>query len=252
MPMAVEAFAARVSTVQLGAQMVTCRLLPSKAAKRLRIRVHPEGVDVVVPSGRDAAEAMEFVRNNESWVVEQLVRAKRLAALRAPVQRRNGKVMLHGEIVPVDVSRSAQWRAPARVTLQDGRITITCAPGTRTPARKSLENWMRKRAREAIEPQVQRLTKRLGRAPHGIYVMSQRTKWGNCSAMGNLSFNWRLIMAPEYVLRYIVTHEMAHLAVPDHSPKFWLTVQSHCPETERARQWLVSNGRRLMADLPEY
>jgi predicted metal-dependent hydrolase len=75
--------------------------------------------------------------------------------------------------------------------------------------------------------------------------MDQRTKWGNCSAQGNLSFNWRLVMAPEFVLRYIVTHEMVHLAVPDHSRKFWLTVQSLCPETERARQWLVANGQLI-------
>ena len=75
--------------------------------------------------------------------------------------------------------------------------------------------------------------------------MDQRTKWGNCSAKGNLSFNWRLILAPDYVLRYLVTHEAVHLAVPDHSAKFWLTVQSHCLDAERARQWLVANGDRL-------
>jgi YgjP-like, metallopeptidase domain len=63
-----------------------------------------------------------------------------------------------------------------------------------------------------------------------IYVMGQRTKWGNCSALRNLSFNWRLVMAPDFVLRYIATHEMVHLAVPNHSRKFWLTVQSLCPE----------------------
>jgi restriction endonuclease S subunit len=65
------------------------------------------------------------------------------------------------------------------------------------------------------------------------------------SALGNLSFNWRLVMAPDFVLHYIVTHEMVHLAVPDHSRKFWLTVQSLCPETERARRWLVANGQRM-------
>jgi predicted metal-dependent hydrolase len=54
-----------------------------------------------------------------------------------------------------------------------------------------------------------------------------------------------LVMAPDFVLHYIVTHEMVHLAVPDHSRKFWLTVQSLCPETERARQWLVANGQRI-------
>ena len=73
---------------------------------------------------------------------------------------------------------------------------------------------------------------------------------GNCSALGNLSFNWRLIMAPDFVLRYLVTHEAVHLAIPDHSQKFWLTVQSLCPETERARQWLVANAHRLLTPLP--
>ena len=81
--------------------------------------------------------------------------------------------------------------------------------------------------------------------------MGQRTKWGNCSALQNLSFNWRLIMAPAFVLRYLVTHEAVHLAIPDHSQKFWLTVRSLCPESERARQWLCASGHRLLVDLNE-
>jgi predicted metal-dependent hydrolase len=114
-----------------------------------------------------------------------------------------------------------------------------------------MENWLRKQARERIEAHIAELGKRLKRAPNRVYVMGQRTKWGNCSALGNLSFNWRLVMAPDFVLRYIVTHEIVHLAVPDHSRKFWLTVQSLCPETERARQWLVANGQRIQLMEPQ-
>jgi predicted metal-dependent hydrolase len=58
-------------------------------------------------------------------------------------------------------------------------------------------------------------------------------------------------MAPPYVLRYLVTHEAAHLAVPDHSARFWLTVQSLCPESERARQWLVANAHRLQSPIAD-
>ena len=79
--------------------------------------------------------------------------------------------------------------------------------------------------------------------------MDQRTKWGNCSARRNLSFNWRLILAPDFVLQYLVTHEMTHLAVPDHSAKFWLTVQSLCPDMAKARQWLSANAKHLFVDL---
>ena len=79
--------------------------------------------------------------------------------------------------------------------------------------------------------------------------MDQRTKWANCSRLRNLSFSWRIIMAPESVLRYLVAHEVVHLAVPDHSQRFWLTVQSICSDAEQSRQWLVANGSRLMLNL---
>jgi len=82
-----------------------------------------------------------------------------------------------------------------------------------------------------------------------IYVMDLRTKWANCSRLRNLSFSWRIIMAPDSVLRYLVAHEVVHLAVPDHSQRFWLTVQSMCSDTERGRRWLAANGARLMIDL---
>jgi hypothetical protein len=116
-------------------------------------------------------------------------------------------------------------------------------------ARRVCENWLRRQARAEIEKQLGTVTTRLRQRPRRVYVMGQRTKWGNCSADRNLSFNWRLILAPDSVLRYLVTHEAVHLAVPDHSTKFWLTVQSLCPETERAKQWLSANGLRLAVKL---
>ncbi|WP_296701145.1 M48 family metallopeptidase [Thiocapsa sp. UBA6158] len=120
-----------------------------------------------------------------------------------------------------------------------------------TDASGWLENWLRRLAREQIAHHIALIGPRLQRAPGKVFVMDQRTKWGNCSALGNLSFNWRLVMAPDDVLRYIVTHELVHLAIPDHSTRFWLTVRSHCPGSERARQWLAANGHRLTVDLAE-
>ena len=79
--------------------------------------------------------------------------------------------------------------------------------------------------------------------------MGRRTKWGNCSRLHNLSFNWRLIMAPDFVFRYLITHEVVHLEIPDHSKRFWLTVQSLRPDMEKALQWLVVNSERLMVDM---
>lgn len=82
--------------------------------------------------------------------------------------------------------------------------------------------------------------------PGRVFVMGQRTKWGGCSRRRNLSFNWRLVMAAPEVLDYIVVHELAHLAEPHHSTKFWLIVRSYCLDYDRRRRWLRENESRLM------
>jgi predicted metal-dependent hydrolase len=119
------------------------------------------------------------------------------------------------------------------------------------PAARSLERWLRRSARTAVEQHAALVAEKLGVEIGRIYIMDQRTKWANCSRLRNLSFSWRIIMAPDSVLRYLVVHEVVHLAVPDHSQRFWLTVQSMCSDAERGRQWLAANGTRLMVDLEE-
>jgi predicted metal-dependent hydrolase len=228
-----------------GPQEVEWRLVRSRRAKKLRIKVGPDGIIVVMPEGRDDRDATTFIRNQRTWVAEQLVRVRKLQALRRPSARDDEHTLFRGDTVPVRIVHSETWRAPNKVSIEHGAITVICKAGNKTAPARSLENWLRKQVRERIEQHIADVARRLKRAPNRVYVMGQRTKWGNCSTLGNLSFNWRLVMAPDFVLRYIVTHEMVHLAVPDHSRKFWLTVQSLCPETERARQWLVANGQRI-------
>ena len=237
--------------ILLNGEDVEYRLVHSQAAKKLRIKVRLDGIDVVVPENRANQEAIAFVTENRDWVIEQLERARTLRALRRPEKKTPGMLLFDGELIPVNVVRSNSWGAPNKIVLQDGNVSLTCGQDSQTPLAKSLENWLRKKARERVLRIVVDIGKRLNREPNRIYIMDQRTKWGNCSTLGNLSFNWRLIMAPEYVLGYIVTHEMVHLAIPDHSKRFWLTVQSLCPNTEKARQWLVANAHKLMVNLSD-
>lgn len=230
----------------LDGQEVECQFVRSKTAKKLRIKVKPGGVDVVVPEGRDRQEALTFVSENQTWVIQQLERTRRLRSLRRPDRTSHGLMPFRGNVVPVRVVRSDVWRAPNKVVLEEGSISIVCGMNTGGAPERSLENWLRKQARERVSSLIEDSVFRMKRVPNRVYIMDQRTKWGNCSALGNLSFNWRLIMAPDFVLHYIVTHEMVHLAIPDHSHRFWLMVQSICPNSDRARQWLIANGNRLI------
>jgi predicted metal-dependent hydrolase len=116
--------------------------------------------------------------------------------------------------------------------------------GERQP--DAIERWYRSRARAEIGPRLDRATAALGRRHTTLSIRNQRTRWGSCSATGAMSFNWRLLLAPEPVLDYVVWHEACHLVVMDHSRRFWGLVEHHVPGYREPRRWLRQNGAALV------
>ena len=108
-----------------------------------------------------------------------------------------------------------------------------------------VEAWLRRAARAEIEPLVEEMTARLG-ARHGRITSRDTTsRWGSCSAKGNLGFSWRLVMAPPPVLDYVVAHEVAHLLEHNHGEQFWGHVTRLCENPETSRAWLRRSGASL-------
>jgi len=241
--------AATLESITVAGRQVDYRVIHSKAAKKMRIRVGVSGVDVIQPEARNGEELAEFLEANGGWIVDQLDRIERFRTIRRTKAVMEGTILFRGEETPVAVECHPHRGGPNQVRQEGATIVVIQTGQSATPPAKTLENWLRKQARTELLTQLERIARRLRRQPGKVFVMGQRTKWGNCSALQNLSFNWRLIMAPEFVLRYIVTHEAVHLAIPDHSQRFWLTVRSLCPETERAKQWLCAHADMLATDL---
>jgi predicted metal-dependent hydrolase len=234
--------------ITIAGRQVDYHVVHSKTAKKLRIRVGVTGVEVVKPVARNGECVSEFLEANGTWVIDQLDRIERFRSIRRPKASTAGTILFRGESVPVTVESHDQRGGANQVQCEEGRILIIQSGQSSTPPAKSLENWLRKQARTELLRHLDQVLAKLKRQAGKVFIMGQRTKWGNCSALQNLSFNWRLVMAPEFVLRYIVTHEAVHLAIPDHSHKFWLSVQSLCPETEKAKRWLSANGHSLLQD----
>ncbi len=236
-----------VARVTIDGREVTYRIRRTRSSRGLRIRVGTTGVEVLTPSDRPS-DPTQFLLDHGQWVVHQLDRVNRVDAARRPRQLGAGEILLRGN--PTRVSAEVSFTARRdRVEWADGLIAITLASTGRCDAALTLERAMRSNARAEIEQQVADFSRRRGVIPGRLYIMDQRTKWGNCSRRGNLSFNWRLLMAPPTVLTYLVAHETLHLAIPDHSQRFWLALQSVCPETERSRQWLAANNALVRTDL---
>ena len=235
--------------IELRGSRVEYDVVVSKAARQIRVRVGPSGVEIVRPAGASDENVSAFLRRNERWVLTQLDRVAKIRGLRRPVRRHSSEILYRGDMTPVRVEFTNTKARGNRVGWSDGEIIICRGAETQIPAARGLENWLRGKARSAIADYLPVVTAHVGQEPARIYVMGQRTKWGNCSSRRNLSFNWRLILAPDFVFRYLVAHEVVHLAVPDHSAEFWLTVQSLCPDMERAKQWLSSHHAELTVSL---
>ncbi|MCH5280357.1 MAG: M48 family metallopeptidase [Lachnospiraceae bacterium] len=120
----------------------------------------------------------------------------------------------------------------------------------KSPAQKRLETIYRNGAKEYIPKRVSYFARMLSVSYGTITIRDQKTRWGSCSSKGNLSFNWRLILAPPQVLDYVVVHELCHRKEMNHSKRFWELVESIIPDYAAHRKWLKDNGNQLSLTLP--
>ena len=107
-----------------------------------------------------------------------------------------------------------------------------------------------KQAAESLPERVGQFAERMGVTYGRITIRSQKTRWGSCSAQGNLNFNCLLMLAPPEIRDYVVIHELCHRKHMDHSPAFWMLVQQHLPDWAQRRRWLKANGRTILAQMP--
>ena len=111
---------------------------------------------------------------------------------------------------------------------------------------EAIERWYRRAARAEIAPRLDAAVARAGISYTTLTIRGQRTRWASCSATGAMSFNWRLLLAPEAVLDYVVEHEVCHLEVMDHSPAFWRLLEARVPDWRDHAAWLRRYGSTLV------
>jgi predicted metal-dependent hydrolase len=120
-----------------------------------------------------------------------------------------------------------------------------CVSGGTTHGARRLADWLRAEAKTDFSESVTRHAANLGVRPKRISVRDQSSRWGSCSATGTISFSWRLIFAPNFVLDYVAAHEVAHMREMNHGPRFWRLVRDTMPEMQKARAWLQQKGAEL-------
>ncbi len=198
---------------------IRVRVRRSRRARRMALRLDPrdDRAELVLPPGHSLAQGRRFVDSKRRWL------ERRLAALPPRV------AFADGATVPIFGAPHRIRHAPnARGGVQraGGDIVV---PGAAADLAGLLLAWLRAEARLEIVPRAQAAASRLDRAPPRVTLRDPATRWGSCSGRGSLSFSWRLVMAPEPVLDYVVAHEAAHLVEMNHGPRFWRLVEGLCP-----------------------
>lgn len=105
--------------------------------------------------------------------------------------------------------------------------------------------YYRKKAKTAFAERLHFYESQIGVHANGLRIKDQKTRWGSCSSKGNINLNWRLILAPQEVMDYVIIHELCHLKEMNHSKAFWDLVEAHCPDYKKQKQWLKENTARL-------
>lgn len=228
------------------------RIRRSDRARRARITVSREGQTVVVmPRRMPASEAARLVAEHGDWIDRHVSRiaTERDRLAERPALGEGRVLMVAGQ--PCRVSTvDARGSRPARgrVEAVPGGVIVRLGRDGRDTT-DLLEPWLRERAREVIAAHVAARALDLDVRPGRISIRDQRTRWASASASGALSFSWRLVLAPPFVLDAVVVHELAHLRVRDHSRRFWSLVERHAPRTPEARRWLREHATELRAAL---
>jgi predicted metal-dependent hydrolase len=210
------------------------RVRRSPRARRVRVSVDGAGeVEVVLPKRAPERAAAQAVRELTPWIER---RRRTLARAAAELARPEGTVPFLGQDL-----RLVPQLGRERVHRRGGELLV---PKRDTAV--ALERWYRRQARAEIAPRLDAAVARAGTSYSGLTIRGQKTRWASCSSTGHMSFNWRLLLAPQAVLDYVVEHEVCHLERMDHSPRFWALLESRVPDWREHARWLRRYGPTLV------
>jgi predicted metal-dependent hydrolase len=221
-------------------QGILAEVVRTSRQKTASLRVDGGVVSIVAPRGTSSERLQGILRDKQAWLRGKLVLQRE--ALPAP-----SKVFVSGEAFPY-LGRNYRLKviqgSYAPVKLVQGRLVATVPKGNQDPdvIRRSLVSWYHWRAQAKLQEKTGRYAKQIGVSPKSVSIKGFQSRWGSCSAKGEILFNWRIIMAPNRIGDYIVVHELCHLLHHDHGPNFWKAVERVLPDYVERKEWLKGNG----------
>jgi predicted metal-dependent hydrolase len=209
-------------------------------ARRYTLRVRHASRDVVLtmPRRGNLRDARAFAEKNVQWI------ASKIAAIPEHIPFADGEsIPLRG--IPHRICHRPGERGTVWIENDAGGDALICVAGAGAHIARRVTDFLKGEARKALSTASRIYAAKIGVTIGRIGLRDSTTRWGSCSESGSLSYSWRLIFAPAYVLDYLAAHEIAHRIELNHSDRFWVLLDSMTPERKKAEAWLSANGNAL-------
>ena len=233
----------------------------SQRAKRARIIVSPEKIEVVAPIAMPEKQIQRFVQEKQAWIAKARSKVDQhvstIASL-APENYQHGVMLPYqGHQYPLSINVSPN-EALIKVDFSFDRFTISIAEHVyehlssqelNRHVRYAFIDWMIQAARSYAVKILDYYSPLYQLTPRSLTIKAVKSRWGSCGIHDDINLNWLLILAPAKVYEYVIIHELCHIQQRNHSAAFWALVAIHCPDYKQHRAWLKENGASLMLGL---
>ena len=194
-------------------------------------------VQVIIPQGLSDVRIEQIIREKTSWIRDKL-RKQSLMRPKKPKEYVSGEAFAYlGKNYRLKLAQGSS----EAVKLTLGKLVV----GADTDIKRDLTSWYLQHAEKRLNEKVVRFAQVIGVEPKTVKVKDYKSRWGSCSNLGDISFHWAIIMAPHYIVDYVVVHELCHMIHHNHSPSFWQQVEKVLPNYRDYRDWLKFNGQEL-------
>ncbi|MDG6773991.1 SprT family zinc-dependent metalloprotease [Thiomicrorhabdus sp. ZW0627] len=231
--------------------------------KSIALKHTSSGIELHVPRHLSERALNKLLQHHSQWIARkvQTLQSRPLEGFKA---QPGETVLFHGEAYELqfseaDVSEnravsSRRRKSKLQCRLQDGAFYLhgiaenvdTESETFLTDIKGAIQHWFIEQSHAYIEPRMESYARQIGVQPKSVTVKTYKSRWGSCYPDGRIQFNWKLMQAPEWVVDYVIVHELCHLVHANHSRNFWQLVERHYPQTPQAKRWIKQHGGQLI------
>lgn len=234
--------------------MVQYQLIRSNKRKTLGLQVKGGEVFVRAPGFVSEQQVIALVREKSAWLKTKVDEQRLLLASQGSLFQQGAEIWIRGQLKRLNICYQSTSKTGIRIQEFEHELQLTFPEAQRgdyqqlqvaKQVKKQLESWLKQQAQLYIPQKLQHYSQLTDLAYQSFKIRRYKSRWGSCNNRGELSFNSLLMMAPDWVIDYVIVHELCHLQHLNHSPAFWQLVAKFYPQYAMAKQWLKSNQMKL-------